>query len=1237
MGRWVKWLLLGGAALPLLVGWVGCAKPRDPIDRVQPNYVDKSQFVDQWYYQRTVVDMPAANGFTFIGATDQKGVSRITWDIQQDFLYARRHTELIKNADAKGEVEKNDGRYQGEVIAAFRIQRHFDIARPYNDTTGEEVNVLVENDFDRPWYERRYMRVDWSRNLVQNYSLDFERSSMEAVPYFVQEIDPVTGQRHPDAPLFDFENGYFDVTTKIFAAGGTTDYPGRGKVPLCFLDELVECGSAEYTIRHSFKKVDPTNDYVPLPYKGAETEMFGFFWTDRLVYDPRSGILEQGRERFLNRHNLWRTNEAGERVPRPIVYHVNREWPKEDAVLLESARSVADKWNEVLVDAVKAAGHAEPPRMFVLCENNPVQEGDPAECGAPGTSPRIGDLRYSFIAWVPKYMTYGLLGFGPSNVDPETGEILGGMVYLYHHNNLAAFRVQEMVELLNGKMPANAFIKGVDLEAWRNQTSNGTASTQMYGLESAGELIKYLSEGPSSKYWESMRQPPTEVDERLQKQMGPREWLSPYLSDMYERRTHLRGDADTSAGKLASLRGTEVESMLLNDEIYTGLGIDPRMPVSDAAMQQASIAREGFARFATDRARVRQAFAEKRNLFLPELADDALLGLARELAERNLPSTEVYDLIRKAILKSVLAHELGHTLGLMHNFGGSDDAVNYFDDYWRIRAADGSVEPRVIDPITEQEVQQRIYDHAYSSVMDYAARYTLDEQGPGKYDRAAMLFAHAGKVEVFADAAGVPVEDFRDWHERDGDVLRFTSTGPEALHYTSFYNRMGEKLYRADNRVLVDVAELTEDLSRDKEGRPRVPYIYCSFTRADLSDHCLSRDYGADPAERMKNLIDEIDTWYITRNFPRGQVGIGHANYVGRHYNNVYGRLKHWADEFALYKEVLPRFYTPAQLRAFYEDPVKGWGTKVWGVQNSFNKLVQTVLTPDVGSYASMTGPDGLTVLKKSPGSTGEVTLGVESARFFRTSWDATRRDCGTTWWECLHHVGFYLDKVMAIEALTDTRTDFVARNTPEDLRQWRIGYYAVFPEQISKLNTAIMGQNWTQLGPYMDNGKLRFPNYAGDLKTQNASVVDPSASFSVQVYWQVLGMARFPSTFDLSFVDTSRIFIIGTGTAPQVGNEWMVIYRDPFNKLSYGALKFPEPGAAQVVMEKANLLLSLSEYCDPHGFNQFPEDNCIALPPGMSRAGATAMLMEHNELIRALLAVNNRLNLGDPYTPDKP
>ena len=61
----------------------------------------------------------------------------------------------------------------GQIVASFAITKHFDIRRDYNPTTGEENNVIVENDTDRPWYQREYFRVDWSKNLVTDaYDLD---------------------------------------------------------------------------------------------------------------------------------------------------------------------------------------------------------------------------------------------------------------------------------------------------------------------------------------------------------------------------------------------------------------------------------------------------------------------------------------------------------------------------------------------------------------------------------------------------------------------------------------------------------------------------------------------------------------------------------------------------------------------------------------------------------------------------------------------------------------------------------------------------------------------------------------------------------------------------------------------------------------------------------------------------------------------------------------------------------
>jgi len=1218
----------------------GCAEQRPAIDRVQPNALPKTQFDGEYYYVRTVVDVPSANGFTFVGHTDHSGMTKVTFDVQEDVLYARRSTELIKGADDKATAGDN---YMGEVVAAFKIEKHFDIVNAYNPTTGEQLNIIEENTTDRPWYARSYMRVNWSHNLVTNYQLDFESAATESVPYYVQETDPETGERNPDAPLFEEDGSYFDITSKIFAKAGSIELPPYGEIPLCWLrgEEFTECGAGEYTIRHSFKKIDPNHQYEPLAYKGKATEVFGYFTTDRLNYDNHEGIIEQGKERYMNRHNLWvnwvddkgEPIEPAKRTLRPVVYHVNRDFPDD---LKPIAADVAEQWNVVFTDTVKAMGHEPKGDVFIACLNNPVLEGDPAECGGAGNSPRLGDIRYSFMAYVPKYMTYGLLGLGPSNNDPETGEIISGMGYVYHHNNLAAYRVQEMLELLNGDRDPSDFIDGVDLTDWVKTVNGETEKPKRtYGLDDAEHMVDRIANGWRSKYWEGHRHTPTQEDVDFQKEHGFEKWIAPVKQQLYEQGI-LNGEMHSPEGKLATLKDTYVEDLLLNKEILLAGGAPPNMPVLEHHKDAASVARGGFGNLLKVRDRLREEYAAANNMYLPEMADDALIGLARDLKGED--PEKAYAVVRKAIYTAVLAHEVGHSLGLMHNFGGSDDAINYHDEYWKIRD-DGTVSSRLVDPITEDEKNAKIYNYAYSSVMDYAGRYTIDGLGIGKYDRAAILFGYAGKVEVFKDRVDVPYTELRDWYERDGDVFYF-SNPPQAVHYTSFYNRMGDKLYKADNRKLVDVSTLVSDFSQteeteDDESYTRVPYIYCSHSRANLGDSCLTRDYGADPMERMSNILDDLDTWYITRNFVRGKLGVDSNSYVGRWYGRIYNRMKRWHDLYGLYNEFLAPFYGPTAMKQFLTDPITGWGAQTWAVQNAFNYLIQTLLMPDVGRY---NGPyataDDHPVWLKTFGGDG-TDLDVTSGRYYSTSWGDGDRECGYMFWECLHHVGFYLDKIMAIEALSDSTTNFVARATPEDLREWEVSYYTTFADQITQISSAIMSQDWSRVGPYLENGKLTFPNYAGNLGEVHFNAVDPYATFSVQLYWQVLGQARFHSNFNQSFVDESRVFIKGTGAAPSVDDKNLVQFTDPLSQITYGAIRFNDRvGSGQSVLERANTMQARSDFCDKDGtLTPWPADDCQNISQA-NRSYFTGQFLDHIELVKVMSDISPMMGFGDPYNP---
>jgi hypothetical protein len=323
---WTRAVLIG--AIGLAAGsTAGCAEEREPINRVQANALAKSFFVGddlkgteddpEFWTRSTVVDVGygASQDGLFNSSWAQADLSRIKWVIQEDLLVARLTYERIDGTDGKGAGKATK---DGLVVAAFPILSHFDIKRDYNPATGEESNIVVENTSDRAWHERTYMRVDWSKNLNTD-SYDFDTLSIigvyggvkyEALSYYVN--DPTD----PDAPQFDPNAGYFDVTTKAFAMPQVIDISSFGwgidALPACFVDNDFmhgtapsgNCNPVEVTIRHSFRKV-VDNDYEVAEWDGKKFSAYGPFMNERYGYARNFGMSDEKWHRFANRFQIW--------------------------------------------------------------------------------------------------------------------------------------------------------------------------------------------------------------------------------------------------------------------------------------------------------------------------------------------------------------------------------------------------------------------------------------------------------------------------------------------------------------------------------------------------------------------------------------------------------------------------------------------------------------------------------------------------------------------------------------------------------------------------------------------------------------------------------------------------------------------------------------------------------------------------------------------------------------------
>ncbi|MGA3122371.1 MAG: hypothetical protein ABSF69_16530 [Polyangiaceae bacterium] len=309
--RWLAFFVLVGSVCALSSS---CAESRPPINRVQAGALDKGFFVGpnlsdpaddpEFYFGTRIIGEPYGLGQDFAMFQAIGSLARVKWEIQENLLVARLTYDRIANSGYNGATSTTDG----QIVAEFNIQSQFDIIHDYNLQTGEQLNVIVENTTDRPWYERQYFRVDWSKNLVTD-AYDFDLFSVGAaldgltyspVSYYIE--DP----SDPNAPVFNAEDGYFDVTTMLTANPQIVNTP-YGNIPVCWLFgsyPAITCDPAEVTIRLSFKKV-VDDDYEPENWDGNKMNAFGFFTVDRFGYTQNYGILDQNWNRFITRYNIW--------------------------------------------------------------------------------------------------------------------------------------------------------------------------------------------------------------------------------------------------------------------------------------------------------------------------------------------------------------------------------------------------------------------------------------------------------------------------------------------------------------------------------------------------------------------------------------------------------------------------------------------------------------------------------------------------------------------------------------------------------------------------------------------------------------------------------------------------------------------------------------------------------------------------------------------------------------------
>ena len=502
-------------------------------------------------------------------------------------------------------------------------------------------------------------------------------------------------------------------------------------------------------------------------------------------------------------------------------------------------------------------------------------------------------------------------------------------------------------------------------------------------------------------------------------------------------------------------------------------------------------------------------FAEP-NKFLPSpLYTDSSDPVVRKTQEigRNLAQTlrtNIKQDLWSRIYKGTQLHEVGHTVGLRHNFEASTDSLNYNPEYWALKVDKNGDVVNPWQPDTTAQSLGHIRQHQLASVMDYTSKFNGRFGGLGLYDKAAIKFAYGDMVDVFnnppklneapskdlpamADYLDEPsntdASTFEMFHQGNTDLLKLT----RKLHYSTLPKYFGGVANMYDRRVVkwsdIKGNECKQDTDCEGERQCRafgsssyctdakiteVPYRFCSDEYNGRLPTCATWDEGADALEIARNSLDDYENYWFFYGYAQDSVTYHpnrYSNSVMRYMWTATKQFKYWGIQFNHYNH--NDWWKTKFGKSFDTDPNGGLSGAL-AAAKTMNTLSQVMARPSPGYYCYNSARDRYEPYDDREGNQTDCALFTEldGGRRLYPGWDGsgylTRPVSG----------GQFYDRLAAVMLLTDPTPPMYMKSNPnEDIRRYLIGFGDFFPKRVMNLMSGWSIEEAKHMGWCVING----------------------------------------------------------------------------------------------------------------------------------------------------------------------